>query len=43
MTSAVGCQLGTDKPGFRMVKLDDTSIKHKYYAFEDAPQKVTFD
>lgn len=43
VTSAVGCQLGTDKPGFRVVKLDDTSIKHKYYASEEAPKNITFD
>lgn len=43
VTSAVGCQLGTDKSGFRVVKVDENSIKHKYYAFEDAPKTITFD
>lgn len=43
VTSAVGCQLGTDKSGFRVVKLDDNFIKHKYYAFQDAPKSVQFD
>ncbi|KFM81499.1 Calcineurin-like phosphoesterase domain-containing protein 1, partial [Stegodyphus mimosarum] len=43
VTSAVGCQLGTDKSGFRVVKLGENSIDHKYYAFEDAPKTITFD
>jgi len=40
VTSAVGCQLGSDKSGFRVVKVENKSIKHKYYAFADAPKNV---
>lgn len=43
VTSAVGCQLGTDKSGFRIVKIDEKSIRHNYYAFEEAPKNITFD
>ncbi|XP_054714011.1 serine/threonine-protein phosphatase CPPED1-like isoform X2 [Uloborus diversus] len=43
VTSAIGCQLGDDKSGFRVVKLDGKSINHKYYAFAEVPKHISFD
>ncbi|GFT07137.1 hypothetical protein NPIL_178771 [Nephila pilipes] len=43
VTSAVGGQLRGDKSGFRVVKLDDNSIKHNYYALEDVPKNISLD
>ncbi|XP_035210053.1 serine/threonine-protein phosphatase CPPED1-like, partial [Stegodyphus dumicola] len=43
VTSAIGCQLGFDESGFRIVKLGENSIDHKYYVFEDVPKIITFE
>ncbi|KAF8796857.1 Serine/threonine-protein phosphatase CPPED1 like protein [Argiope bruennichi] len=40
VTSAVGCQMGDDKSGFRIVKLGEEKIEHEYLAFEDAPHNI---
>ncbi|CAL1291438.1 unnamed protein product [Larinioides sclopetarius] len=40
VTSAVGCQMGNDKSGFRIVKLGEEKIEHEYLAFEDAPHNI---
>ncbi|GFY48752.1 hypothetical protein TNIN_295511 [Trichonephila inaurata madagascariensis] len=40
VTSAIGCQLGDDKSGFRIVKLGEEKIEHEYIAFEDAPKNI---
>lgn len=40
VTSAIGAQLGSDKSGFRMVKVTQESIEHKYFPFEESPIKI---
>ncbi|GFT07135.1 hypothetical protein NPIL_178761 [Nephila pilipes] len=40
VTSAIGGQLKGDKSGFRVVKLDDNTINHNYYALEDVPKNI---
>jgi len=34
-TSAIGCQLGEDKSGIRIVKVTKNNIEHKYYGLDD--------
>ncbi|GIY04312.1 hypothetical protein CDAR_617431 [Caerostris darwini] len=40
VTSAVGCQLGKDKSGFRIVKVEEEKIAHEYLEFENAPKNI---
>jgi hypothetical protein len=40
VTSAIGGQLGNDQSGFRVVKILDNLITHKYYALEDVPSEI---
>ncbi|CAL4143807.1 unnamed protein product [Meganyctiphanes norvegica] len=41
VTSAVGAQLGGDKPGYRVVKVLENSLEHKYYDLGTAPTEIT--
>jgi predicted MPP superfamily phosphohydrolase len=40
VTSAIGCQLGEDKSGLRVVKVYENSIQHKYYSIEEIPKNI---
>jgi len=41
VTSAVGCQLGNDAPGMRIVRVTKDKVQHKYYELEkDFPHKL---
>lgn len=40
VTSAIGAQLGSDKSGFRVVKVHEDKISHEYFALEDVPKQV---
>ncbi|XP_019644490.1 PREDICTED: serine/threonine-protein phosphatase CPPED1-like [Branchiostoma belcheri] len=42
ITSAVGCQLGKDKSGLRVVKVTEDAVAHQYYDMDSIPQKVDF-
>ncbi|KAH9283597.1 Serine/threonine-protein phosphatase CPPED1 [Echinococcus granulosus] len=37
-SSAVGFQLGHDKPGLRIVRVTPTTVTHKYFAFDELEQ-----
>jgi serine/threonine-protein phosphatase CPPED1 len=39
-TSAVSRQLGSDKSGFRIVKVYEDKVVHQYYSFEEMPEKI---
>ncbi len=39
-TGAVGYPLGDDMSGFRVVKVLDDSIEHKYFGFDDVPNSL---
>ncbi|XP_071040302.1 serine/threonine-protein phosphatase CPPED1-like isoform X3 [Parasteatoda tepidariorum] len=41
VTSAIGVQMRKDKSGFRIVVVDEDSIKHKYYALDEVPQTIS--
>lgn len=43
VTSAIGAQLGNDKSGFRIVKVFEDSIQHKYYSLDQVPLNNNFD
>ena len=40
VTSAVGAQLGEDLSGFRIVSVNEDSVKHKYYELAKVPEKI---
>ena len=40
-SGAVGYPLGDDPSGFRIVKVLDGSIEHKYYGFDDVPNSLS--
>ena len=42
VTSAVGLQLGSDPHGLRVVKVEEETISHKYYALDDIPETINF-
>ncbi|GIY75737.1 hypothetical protein CDAR_451641 [Caerostris darwini] len=42
VTSAIGCQLGMDKSGFRVVKVEEDKLSHKYISIDDAPENLNF-
>lgn len=39
-TSAIGCQLGSDFSGLRIVKVYEDSIKHTYYGLSEIPENI---
>jgi len=40
VTSAIGCQIGDDKSGMRLVRVSEQKIDHKYYSLSDWPEVV---
>lgn len=40
ITSAIGCQIGNDKSGMRLVRISEHKIDHKYYSLPDWPKLV---
>uniref|UniRef100_A0A5K3FB79 Metallophos domain-containing protein n=1 Tax=Mesocestoides corti TaxID=53468 RepID=A0A5K3FB79_MESCO len=40
-SSAVGVQLGSDKPGLRLVRVSSTGISHKYFTFDELENDPT--
>ena len=40
VTSAIGCQLGSDDHGMRIVKINEESIEHEYLSLENFPVNV---
>ncbi|RDD38865.1 Serine/threonine-protein phosphatase CPPED1 [Trichoplax sp. H2] len=41
--SSMSFQLGNEKNGITVVKVDDKAITSKYYQYDDLPTKITFD
>jgi len=39
VTSAVGCMLGDDPHGMRIVRVQETGIEHEYHALDQWPEK----
>jgi len=40
VTSAIGCQIGPDQHGMRIVTLKESSVEHEYHALHNFPSKV---
>jgi len=40
VTSAIGCQIGDDPHGMRIVKVFEDHIEHKYHSLEDCPTDI---
>jgi hypothetical protein len=40
VTSAIGCRLGEDPHGMRIVKVKKSGIDHQYYPLDNFPEKV---
>ena len=40
VTTAVGCQIGNDPHGMRIVKVRKDKITHEYHALDEFPKKV---
>ena len=40
VTSAVGCQIGCDPHGMRIVKIFENCAEHQYHALDDCPTNV---
>jgi len=40
VTSAIGCELGNDPHGLRIVKVSADAVQHKYYGFDKIPSKL---
>ena len=41
VTSAIGCQIGSDQHGMRIVKVDQEKVCHDYYPLNNFPMRVT--
>jgi len=41
VTSAIGCRLGSDPHGMRIVKVYESNIDHEYHALENYPTKIS--
>ncbi len=41
VTSAIGCQIGNDKSGMRIVRVFESHIDHKYYDFDNFPEEIS--
>lgn len=37
VTTAIGCQIGDDKPGMRIVKVYEDKITHEFHELEHFP------
>eukprot|EP00088_Acartia_fossae_P001366 TRINITY_DN10528_c0_g1_i2.p1 TRINITY_DN10528_c0_g1~~TRINITY_DN10528_c0_g1_i2.p1 ORF type:complete len:304 (+),score=49.40 TRINITY_DN10528_c0_g1_i2:42-953(+) len=40
VTSAIGCQIGPDDHGMRVVKVTEDKIEHKYHPLSDFPKQI---
>ena len=40
MTSAIGCQIGPDDHGMRLVKVTKEGIQHEYHALDNFPLEI---
>ncbi len=40
ITTAVGCQLGKDTHGLRIVRVLEDRIEHQYYGLDDIPTSI---
>ena len=40
-SSAIGCQIGNDKSGMRIVRIFEDRLDHKYYGFDDFPKEIS--
>ena len=40
VTSAIGCQIGQDPHGMRIVKVFEDHIEHKYHSLDDCPTDI---
>ena len=40
VTSAIGCMLGDDPHGMRIVNVNMSGITHKYHSLDDCPTKI---
>ena len=43
VTSAIGCQIGSDKSGMRIVRVFEKTLDHKYYGLEEFPLEISLD
>ena len=41
VTSAIGCQIGPDKHGMRVVKVDQEKVSHEYFPLNNFPMRIT--
>ena len=42
VTSAIGCQIGQDPHGLRLVKVQETEVEHAYHGLDVCPTNITF-
>jgi len=42
VTSAIGCQIGQDPHGLRLVKVQEHEVEHAYHGLEVCPTNITF-
>lgn len=40
VTTAIGCQIGPDTHGMRVVRVTEGEIKHEFHSLEDFPKKI---
>jgi UDP-2,3-diacylglucosamine pyrophosphatase LpxH len=40
VTTAIGCQIGQDPHGFRIVKVSESGIEHKYHGLDTCPTQI---
>ena len=40
VTSAIGCQIGNDPHGLRIVKILENGLSHAYHSLEDCPSNI---
>lgn len=43
VTSAIGCMLGSDPHGMRLVKVHEDTIEHEYHSLENFPTNISTD
>ena len=41
VTSAIGCQIGPDDHGMRVVKVDQDKVSHHYQPLNNFPMRIT--
>ena len=40
VTTAIGCQIGPDTSGMRVVKVTREEVTHEFHAFDQFPEKI---